>query len=205
MFRRLARGISALLVAAALLFFVITIFPIDNYLIGRLAGPWNDPKGEILIVLGAESMNDAMGPSSYMRAIYAMRAWRAGGFRKIVISGGSSNGGAPIAEPMREFLVCQGVPAQDIVLEEQSHTTHENAVYTTRLLSAAPGTKVLLTSDYHMYRAYRAFRKAGLAVEPRPFPESAKRINDWLLRWPVFLDLCREMGKSAYYFVRGWI
>jgi uncharacterized SAM-binding protein YcdF (DUF218 family) len=56
-----------------------------------------------------------------------------------------------------------------------------------------------------MFRAYRAFRKAGLDVEPRPVPESAKRINSWTLRWPVFLDLCVEMLKSAYYQARGWL
>jgi uncharacterized SAM-binding protein YcdF (DUF218 family) len=68
-----------------------------------------------------------------------------------------------------------------------------------------PGKKVLLTSDYHMFRAFRAFRKTGLQVEPRPFPDAYKRINKWNLRWPVFLDLCLEASKTGYYRMRGWI
>lgn len=202
---RLGRALRWILAALGLAFVVITVTPVDNYLIGKLAGPWNDPAGDILIVPGAESMNDAMGASSYMRSIYAIRTWKQGGFRQIVLSGGTSNGGLPIAEQMRDVLVCQGVPASAIVLEEQSKSTRENAVYTTRLLSGVPGRKVLLTSDYHMFRAYRAFRKAGLDVQPRPFPESAKGAGVWTLRWPVFLSLCQEMAKSVYYQARGWL
>jgi uncharacterized SAM-binding protein YcdF (DUF218 family) len=203
--RDLGRALRFILATLGLLFVVVTFVPVDGYLIGKLAGPWNDPKGDILIVPGAESMNDAMGASSFMRAIYAVRTWRQGGFRQIVLSGGSRNGGSPIAEQMRDYLMCQGIPASSILLEEQSQSTHENAVYIARLLAGVPGRKVLLTSDYHMFRAYRTFRKAGLDVAPRPFPESAKRANSWTLRWPVFLDLCVEMAKSGYYRARGWL
>jgi uncharacterized SAM-binding protein YcdF (DUF218 family) len=205
MLRRIGRILRFLVASLGLAFVIVTVAPVDDFLIGRLAGPWNDPKGDILIVPGAESMNDAMGPSSYWRSIYAVRAWREGGFRQVVLTGGSRNKGLPIAEQMRDYLVCQGIPASAILLEEQSQTTHENAVFTTRLLSGVPGRKVLLTSDYHMYRAYRAFRKAGLDVDPRPVPESAKAAGNWTLRWPVFLGLCDEMAKSIYYRARGWL
>ena len=67
------------------------------------------------------------------------------------------------------------------------------------------GRKVLLTSDYHMFRACRAFRKAGLEVAPRPFPDAGKRAANWLGRWPAFLDEVVETLKIGYYFVRGAI
>ena len=63
---------------------------------------------------------------------------------------------------------------------------------------------MLLTSDYHMFRARRAFRKAGLEVEPRPFPDADKRLNNWRARWQVVLDLGVETVKIVYYRVRGW-
>lgn len=202
---RLLRSIRNVLAGIGLLFVAVAALPIDEMWLGRTVGPWNDPKGDILIVLGAESMNDMMGPSSYWRAVYAVRVWRDGGFRQVVLSGGTSNGGAPIAEQMRDFLVCHGVPAAAILLEARSIDTHENAVFTTSLLASDGGRKVLLTSDTHMFRAYRAFRKAGMAVEPRPFPDAGKRIGRWTNRWGVFLDLCGEAGKTAYYRMRGWI
>ena len=184
---------------------LVTSLPIDNVWIPAVSGPWTDPKGDILVVLGADSLADLIGGSSYWRSVYAARVWREGGFRQVVISGGTSNGGPTVSEQMREFLICQGVPASAIVLENQSRDTHENALYTSRLLGGLAGRRVLLTSDYHMFRAWRAFRKAGLEIEPRPFPDASKRIERWQLRWPVFMDLCVEAAKSGYYFARGWI
>jgi uncharacterized SAM-binding protein YcdF (DUF218 family) len=202
---RLARALQWMLTAIGFAFVVVTVTPIDGYLIGKLAGPWKDPKGDILIVPGAESMNDAMGPSSFMRSIYAVRAWKEGGFRQLLLTGGSRNGGPPIAEQMRDYVVSQGIPPSAILLEEQSQSTHENALFTTRLLAGVPGRKVLLTSDYHMFRASRAFRKAGLDFQPRPFLDNAKGADNWLMRWPIFLGLCKEIAKCAYYEVRGWV
>src|SRR5258706_50058 len=92
-----------------------------------------------------------------------------------------------------------------IRVEPGSHSTHEHALFSKALIEAAPGRKVLLTSDYHMFRAYRVFRKAGIDVEPRPLPDAAKQIDSWQTRWSVFVNLCAETAKIGYYFVRGWI
>ena len=64
---------------------------------------------------------------------------------------------------------------------------------------------MLLTSDYHMFRAHRAFKKAGLEVLPKPFPDARKRASEWTGRWPAFLDLVEETLKIGYYYARGWI
>ena len=69
---------------------------------------------------------------------------------------------------MRNFLVGSGVPAQSIAIETSSESTRGNAVAVALLLRQDPGTKLLLTSDYHMFRASRAFAKAGVRVRPRP-------------------------------------
>ena len=64
---------------------------------------------------------------------------------------------------------------------------------------------MLLTSDFHMYRAQRTFKKAGLDVLPRPFPDVRKRATSLLGRWEAFLDLTYETAKIVGYYVRGWI
>jgi hypothetical protein len=56
-----------------------------------------------------------------------------------------------------------------------------------------------------MFRAYRAFRKAGIDVQPCPFPDALKQSTSRANRWAVFLGLCIETSKIAYYFARGWI
>jgi len=192
------------LAALGLLVVLVTVTPLTPWWAARLAGPWTDPKGDTLIVVGGSSLGNGMiGDSSYWRAIYGARRYREGGFREVVVTGGGEEG--PIAIPIADYLVSQGVPRDRIRLETTSRTTRENALNLTALLAGAPGRKFLLTSDYHMYRAYRTFRKAGLDVEPAPFPDAGKRGSSWQGRWPAFLDLVVESAKILYYRVRGWI
>ena len=204
------RWIRNLAAAIGFLWILITLTPLTRWYAQALAGPWHDPKGDVLIVLGGALLEkDLIGTNSYWRAIYASLVWREGGFRHVVISGGGTNGEI-IAEPMRQFLLCSGVPPQVISLETESLSTRENAVSTKRhldrlgLLDGAH-TLVLLTSDYHTFRAVRAFRKAGLDVRPRPFPDVIKRSFCMSCRWSAFLDLVLETAKIGYYVLRGWI
>jgi uncharacterized SAM-binding protein YcdF (DUF218 family) len=169
----------------------------------KLAGPWKDPTGDVLIVLSGSSMGDGIiGQSSYWRCVYAVRAYRQTPFDKIIVSGG---GPVHTATLMHDFLVSEGIPADRIVVEDHSTSTRENALYTKELLTGADQNLVLLTSDYHMFRAWRAFRKVDLNVAPRPFPDIIKQSCFRPMRWPAFFELCGESAKSAYYWVRGWI
>src|SRR5271155_1806607 len=112
--RRAGRWIVRALAAIGFLFVLVTVTPLDGWWIKMLAGPWNDTKGDVLVVLAGDSIKDVIGGSSYWRSVYAVRAWREGGFREVVVTGGSLNGEVPAAERMRDFMVSQGVPASAI-------------------------------------------------------------------------------------------
>jgi len=185
---------------------VVTLTPVDRWWARQLAGEWNDPKGDTLIVLGGSALEDGtMGLNSYWRAVYAARAFPEG-FQRIVISGGAQPGSSAVASGMRDFLMAKGIPSSAITVETDSHNTRENAVNVSKLLAAQSGVHVLMTSDLHMFRARRAFKKAGLAVLPRPFPDAIKRYSSCVsCRWDVFLELNLESAKILYYFMRGWI
>ena len=90
-------------------------------------------------------------------------------------------------------------------MEGRSGSTRENALFTAGLLAADGRKKVLMTSDYHMFRAVRAFRKAGLDVRTIPVPDAGKRWNSYAMRWPVFIGLFVETAKICVYAVRGWM
>ena len=194
--------IQRCLAALGLLLVLITCTPAVIWYAGLLAGPWTDARGHVLIVLGGGAIDDGIiGESSYWRSVYAVLAWRQGGFQEILLSGE-----APIVDPMKRFLISEGVPESAIRLESRSRTTRENALFTRSLLaSGTPRKLVLLTSDYHMHRAWRAFRAAGLDTVPRPFPDARKRGQNWQWRWSVFLELVAESGKIVYYYARGWL
>ena len=191
-------------------FVLVTLTPIDFWWATALAGPWDDPKGDVLVVLTGSMLNErTIGMNSYWRAVYAAYAFLDDHFATMIISGGAQGQTLANAIPMRDFVVAQGVPAQAVQLETVSQSTRDSAVEVAKLLAAAPGSEkrriVLLTSDYHMFRSYRAFRRVGATVSPRPIPDARKRAGSYLERWGVFLELIQESTKIVYYWSRGWI
>lgn len=203
--RIVGRWLQRILAGIGALFLIVTFTPIDEWWTNLLTGPIIDPKGDVLIILGAEAFPDMIGFESYLRAVYGVRVWREGGFHEIFISGGRGPNGMPAALPMRDFMVASGVPAGAIVVETASSNTHENALYTKAALGNNPGRLVLLTSDYHTFRAWHAFRKAGLDVEQCSFPDIYKQVGGVWNRWGAFLALARETAAIGYYRARGWI
>jgi uncharacterized SAM-binding protein YcdF (DUF218 family) len=196
----LLRGAAHACALLGALVILVTVTPLVKVPVRALAGDWPDARGDVLIVLGGGTVGDNMlNVASYWRSLYGVFAWRAGGFREVVVSG---QGVAPL---MRDFMVAYGVPAAAIRVEDRSLSTRENALFVKQLLAGACGRLVLLTSDYHMFRALRTFRKAGLAVQPRPFPDALKSAESWRGRWPAFLQVSLEAAKIAYYYAHGWL
>lgn len=196
---RLRRWAAAALAALGALVLLVSVSPFVYWAGGVLAGPWSDVSGEVLIVPGGSSLDGmVLGENSYWRSVYAVRAWRRGGFRRVVLTGGP----APL---MRDFLTAHGVPPEVIEVETRSISTRENVRFTADLLRGSSDRLVLLTSDFHMYRARRVFRNAGLDVLPLPVPDVRKRASRWQGRWPAFLELVIEAAKIGYYRVKGWI
>lgn len=188
-----------LLSTIGLLFVVVTFTPVLRWWATALAGPWTDARGDVLIVLGAGMITSRIpDPSSMWRAVHGAEAWH-NGFRTVIVTGRDA---APV---MKQLMVLQGVPEQLVLVEQDSVSTRENASRCAGILASLPGRKVLLTSDYHVYRALRCFRKAGLAVEPRPCPDALKRLNSPGQRWSVFLELLTETGNIAWYRWNKWI
>jgi uncharacterized SAM-binding protein YcdF (DUF218 family) len=175
------------------------VTPIDAWWAHAYSGPIEQPQGEVLILLSAAIDDQGLiSFSSYWRARYALFAWRTGGFQKIVISGGGGPG-------ILDYLVAEGIPRQDIVAEWKSQSTRENGIETARLIQGMPGRKVLLTSDFHMYRAVRVFRKLGIDVTPMPIPDVLKSAQHWNARFPAFETLLVETTKIVDYRLHGWI
>ncbi|HEU5401865.1 MAG TPA: YdcF family protein, partial [Terriglobales bacterium] len=138
--RRVLRVGLLLLVLLGALMVVVTVTPLVRWWAIRLASPWEDSRGDTLIVLSGSSGGDGIiGYGTYLRCEYAVRAWREGGFRSVVVTGGSKTGEAE-AIPMKNFLVAEGVPESVIVLETRANSTRENALYTKDLLHGGGGT-----------------------------------------------------------------
>lgn len=152
------------------------------------------------------------------RLMQAMDLYHRGIIRKILISGGS---GSVIYTEEREsvylkdYLLRNGFPAKDLLIEPDSRNTHENAVNTAALLKADSGVQVLITSSLHMRRADGCFKKAGVAVIDWPadrlsLPDYKKNdIGNMVVPSSTTLrdwdKLIREMIGYAVYKVMGYI
>jgi uncharacterized SAM-binding protein YcdF (DUF218 family) len=83
---------------------------------------------------------------------------------RLVFTGTSSE-----ADVFKVFLASQGHALDRVTLETDSANTYDSAFHTYRLLRPAPEQVwVLVTSAYHMPRAWGAFRKAGWDIVPYP-------------------------------------
>lgn len=202
---RVLRWAQWIVWAAGALLLIATFTPLNSWWIGWLADGWDSPKGEVMVVLGGDSIDDrTLGEMSFWRCVYAVWLWREGHFREVIISGGHGQTDPAIAEPMRMYLTAHGVPDAAIRLDSASRTTRENALNVAAMLP--PGAKpVLVTSDFHVFRARRAFRKAGVEVAAFPVPDAIKRNSNWRMRWAIFLGLAEETAKVAWYRWQGWM
>jgi uncharacterized SAM-binding protein YcdF (DUF218 family) len=197
--RKLFRWCYRLLAAIGLLTVLVLTTPLVAWWARAYAGPIRQPKGEVLLLLSAAGDNEDGGISysSYWRAHAALAAWQRGGFKKIVISGGGPG--------IESFLLGQGIPREAIIAESRSTSTRENAIEAKRLIGELPGRRVLLTSDFHLYRAMRVFGKEGIDAAPMAVPDLLHATEHWNGRFGACETMAIETVKIVYYWLRGWI
>jgi uncharacterized SAM-binding protein YcdF (DUF218 family) len=143
--------------------------------------------------------------------------YRVGRVRRIIITGGSGSLRDKVhteAWELAVLLKLAGVPAQHILLEEESRNTRENALFTKQLLAVHPDIRslVLVTSAFHQRRALGCFEQVGL--HPIPFPadfrtNGRKATPDyWLIPTPEALVqwslLIHELTGWLTYKVLGY-
>jgi uncharacterized SAM-binding protein YcdF (DUF218 family) len=93
---------------------------------------------------------------------------RTGAICEIIISGGNpQQHEASEADTYLPYLLQRQVPRTDIILENRSRTTYENARNVASILQAAHyDSLILVTSAYQMPRALLDFHRFGLTPEP---------------------------------------
>jgi uncharacterized SAM-binding protein YcdF (DUF218 family) len=107
------------------------------------------------------------------RFIQTANLYHRGIIRKIIITGGIgtlNQEGKPEALFLRNSFIENGVNDSDIVVENKSRNTYENAVYSKRILDSLKikPPYVLITSALHMRRSESVFKKAGYSFVAFP-------------------------------------
>ena len=87
---------------------------------------------------------------------------------------------------VKRFLLDLGVPADEIIIEDKSRDTFENAKFAQEICARWSFTNpILVTSAYHLKRAVMSFEKVGLKV--LPFPAGFKSWQGKHYRWKSYL------------------
>lgn len=158
---------------AVALYFVVFICAAHFY--GTIDTAQN---ADAIIVLGAGLLRDGRpGWALTRRSLHAADLWRAGIAPYIICTGGQAES-FPRSEAAacRDVLRASHVPDNAILLEEQSRSTEENAIYSRRIMDGMDITDVVLVSDsYHMLRASWLFHQQGISTYRSPAP--AQRIR----------------------------
>lgn len=134
------------------------------------------------ILLGGLSSFDKYGNgflnASTDRLVEIAILYKAQKIKKIIISGGSVYKDRPKeADFLYKELLLLGIPKQDLIIENRSRTTFENAMYTKKIIDTLKLRPpfILVTSAMHIPRAEKVFIKAGLPVVP--FPSDYRVLN----------------------------
>lgn len=121
-------------------------------------------KADVGIILGASMWGDEPSPGLRERLQHGLKLYEDGLYKSIIVSGGLDAPGLKYteAEGMRNFLVANGVPEQNILLENEATSTYENLLFSKRIMKEH-GFKsaIIVTHDYHGTRSLEVAHTLG--------------------------------------------
>jgi len=128
---------------------------------------------DVIVVLGAGLRRDNQPNLALIRrSEQGALLYHEGIAPYIVCSGGYAIGRTRSeADACREILESNGVPASAIIMEDESRSTEENAIYTHQIMDARGWQTAVIVSDgYHMLRAQWIFTIEGIDIVVSPAP-----------------------------------
>jgi uncharacterized SAM-binding protein YcdF (DUF218 family) len=179
------RGRAFWVSLAILVTLVVVSMPLFGYIsLGSLEWRYKPntvvpSREDVIVVLSGNFVQEdetcqknRLGSETLERCLEAVHWYKQADGCRLLVSGGNivpQSDCPALAEVMREFLLQQGVAAEDITMEDRSTTTAENAKFCAPLLAENRKAKVfLVTTAFHMPRSVDCFAKNGVTVLPIP-------------------------------------
>lgn len=178
--RKGQRPLAGVLLAVTFVFYLLSTGFVSELLVKSLESryvPPSEPCGDVVVVLGGGALKDTpdVDGDGQLCGRYANRVLTGARLAKkwslpVIISGGQLyEDSGKEAEIAKRAMLTLGVPQGEIISEDQSLTTSQNAKYTKEILQEYGFQKpVLVTSAFHMPRAVQTFNLQGVEVIPYP-------------------------------------
>lgn len=85
---------------------------------------------------------------------------------KLILSGGQGpDESITEAQAMKVYLLENGIDENRIMIEEESTSTYENILFSTKLLPSSVTAVTIITSDYHLARSKRIAKEIGFETD----------------------------------------
>ncbi|MEY9865988.1 uncharacterized SAM-binding protein YcdF (DUF218 family) [Peribacillus sp. B2I2] len=124
---------------------------------------------DYLIILGARVKGSVPSLSLQYRIDKAAEYLRANKRTLAIVSGGKGPGeDISEAKAMQQGLIEQGIEEARIMMEDKSTTTHENIVFSKELITDPSASGLIVSNDFHIYRAVEIAKKEGLDMKGIP-------------------------------------
>ena len=204
----------------------------NGIVIGKFVALWEVPGTKIdelktydygIVLSGMFEYNGRLDRLSARRG--SDRLWQAvhlyhkGKIKRIILSGDSGyvfKEGLHEADQLKRLLIEQNIPASDILIENKSRNTHENAKETVKFLKEGElisNSFILITSAIHMHRAEACFKKEGLdcatfSTDHYYDPSSSLSINSFVPSAEAFImwkRMIKEWIGTIMYRLCGYL
>jgi len=180
-FRKIPRAIHVICAAGCA---IVIGFAVFLAIYGNRGNP--DFAEDVVIVLGAGLSGEEVGTHLARRLDTAIGYLNQNPDSLVIVCGGL--GATQLiteAEAMRRYLVERGISPARIIMEDLSTSTYENLLFANEILSELfpQGFRaVLVTNDFHIFRAMTMAREIGIDAVPLGAPTPRRTIPANYLR-----------------------
>ena len=165
--------------------FAISFCIVTALIAGRIADA-PAPGADCVIVLGAAVRGETPSATFRARLDCAYDYLAENTDTKVIVTGGMGNGESVTeASAAKRYLEGRGIAPERIYMEDQSTSTQENLLFSKDILAREfdeDARLILVSSDYHLYRAQLVAKKQGLQVETMGNPSIPYLIPNFYLR-----------------------
>lgn len=165
---------KALKVILLLIIILVGILVGTGFSIWRYGKKDYKQKADVAIVLGASLSSNGVSPVFRERLNHGIWLYQNGYVEKILLTGGLGEGSYQSdAYVAGQYVMEQGVPEEDIILEEDSRITQENVINAKKIMDREGYETAIIVSDpVHMKRSMLMAKDAGITAYSSPTPTS---------------------------------
>lgn len=183
-------------IASAVLIIFLSAILVYYYLLPGMASflvfKTNLNHADVIIILGGDSE----------RVPYGVKLYKANYSDKIIVTGRGAN-------LSREAAIKLGVPSKDVISENKSTTTYEDAQFSRNIMLQNNFTSaIVVSSPYHMRRASwlfgRVFKDDNVTLLYSPVDNSWFKIEKWWKNEREIQVVIDEYAKFVYYTLYFW-